>query len=141
MRGDALDVHVVTDGKAAADSGVAHAKRLVGFAEAAVGSDDRALAHARRALLDDLGPAALVDAAAVVGTFERMVRIADATGIALDAPLELLTEDIRRDLDLRRFAASANTPLPGALKRAAGRLARPLAHVLLRVAGKVRRPD
>ena len=49
--------------------------------------------------------AALVDAAGVASNFERMVRIADATGIPLDARMAALSQDVRDTLHLERFLA------------------------------------
>ena len=63
MTGKDFDLHAVTAGEVA-DSGVAHAGALVAFAEAIVGDDDEALASARAAVLGEIGPEALVDAAA-----------------------------------------------------------------------------
>jgi hypothetical protein len=60
---------------------IAHADKLVEFAEAVVLRDEARTAAARKALLSALGPAGLVDAAAVVGAFHGFVRIADAIGI------------------------------------------------------------
>ena len=57
-----------------------------------------------------MGPEALVDAAAVVGNFGRMTRIADSTGIPLDESMEAISGAIRSELDLARFGSSANTP-------------------------------
>jgi hypothetical protein len=91
-------------------TGVAHARELVAFTEAAMGADDAALARAREELLVAVGPAAFVDACAVIGAFNVVDRIADATGIPLDDRIRVLSEEIRRDLDLARFASSANTP-------------------------------
>jgi hypothetical protein len=110
MGGRDVDVRAVTDPAAAPGSGVAHAETLVAFAEAIVGDDEAALARARSEVLDKLGPEALVDAASVASNFERMVRIADSTGIPLDAGLVPMSQEVRADLDLARFASSANTP-------------------------------
>ena len=44
----------------------------------------------------------MVDAAGVASNFERMVRIADATGIELGAALEGLTANVRTVLSLDR---------------------------------------
>jgi hypothetical protein len=51
------------------DGGVPHGRLLVTFAEAVLGDDDGALARARKALVEALGPSGLTDAAGVVGLF------------------------------------------------------------------------
>ncbi len=104
----AYDLHAVTEG-AAATSGVPHEDALLVFAEAMVRDDEDALVRSRKRILEEMGPEALVDAAAVVSNFERMVRIADSTGIPLDSFLDEMTADIRADLNLVRFA-SAKVP-------------------------------
>ena len=129
----------MTDDSVASASGVAHAEILLDFAEAAVAGDDQTLATARSQLLEALGPEALVDAAAVVGNFQRMVRIADATGIPLDAPMQLLTEDLRAELGLDRFGSAANTPTASSGRLALGRVLKPLAFGALKLYGAVRR--
>ena len=135
MTGTEIDLRALTDGSAAAASGVAHAQILVRFAEALVGDDDETLAAARAALLDELGPEALVDAAAVASNFQRMVRIADATGISLDAPVEILSQDLRAELGIDRFGSAANTPPSTPLRRTLGRMLRPIARFVLRLYG------
>jgi hypothetical protein len=140
VTGRRFDAAAVTSDAAAATSGVAHAATLLAFADAVVGSDDEALARARTAVLHELGSAALVDAAAVASNFERMVRVADATGIPLDPPLVILTETLREELGANRFGAAINTPPPSAALRLAGRVLRPIAFPLLRLAQRLRRP-
>ncbi len=76
------------------------------FAETMVRDDEDALVRSRKRILEEMGPEALVDAAAVVSNFERMVRIADSTGIPLDSFLDQMTADIRADLNLVRFASA-----------------------------------
>jgi hypothetical protein len=100
-------VHAVMGGNEAASSGVEHGETLVRFAEAAVRRDEN-LARSREEVLQALGPQGLLDSAAIVGRFECCVRVADATGIPLEPPVEILSEDIRRDLDLGRFASVPN---------------------------------
>ena len=95
----------MTDHKAAAASGVEHGAVLIDFAEALVGEDDAALARARQAVVEVLGPGATADAAGVASNFERMVRIADSTGIPLDERMEVLSKEVRHKLHLERFAA------------------------------------
>jgi hypothetical protein len=77
---------------------------LVEFAEAVLGEDDHALVRARYALKAALGPAGLVDAAGVVGLFNAIDRVADATGIPLEPEKAAATADFRAALDLDRFA-------------------------------------
>src|SRR5262249_9594607 len=108
--GQAFDLHAVTQGATAARSGVAHEEILVALAEAMVRDDEQALAIARPRVLGELGPEALVDAAGVASNFERMVRIADATGIPLDSFLDDMTVDIRAELHLARYESIASTP-------------------------------
>jgi len=97
-----LDLSVVMTGTYTGD--VAGGDALVAFAEAIVSSDEAAIASARDALVDELGVAAMVDAAGVASNFQRMVRIADSTGITLGG-FETITEDIRGELDINRFAS------------------------------------
>jgi hypothetical protein len=108
--GQAFDLHAVTEGAAAATSGVAHEGVLLTLAEAMVSDEEQALATARTRVLAELGPEALVDAAGVASNFERMVRIADATGIPLDSFLDEMTVDLRAELNLARFESTVNTP-------------------------------
>lgn len=138
LNGAALDVRAVTGGPAGS-SGVAHGDLLVAFAEACVGDDAAVLADARDALAAAAGPEELVEAAATVGNFERMVRIADGTGIPLDGPLRALSNGLEHELDLVRFGSAGNSPEPGgAAKLAQGALGM-LLHGGLRLAGRFRR--
>lgn len=98
-----VNLAAVLDRTAASSSGVAHGQLLLAFAEAMVGEDDDTLTHVRHAVIEAMSPAALVDAAGVASNFERMVRIADATGIPLDARLAALSQEVRDRLHLERF--------------------------------------
>ena len=135
--GDAGDVRVLGDGDAAAAaSGVPHADLLVAFAEALVAHDEPRLAPLRPRLIDALGPAGMLEAATVAANFQRMVRIADATGIPQDAPIMTLAGDLVDDLRLRDFPSGARTPEPGVLQRLAGWLIRPFAARLMALASR-----
>jgi hypothetical protein len=91
-------------------AGVEHGDALVAFAEAATrGSDD--LDGARAALRTALGPEAFVEAAATVGIFNGLVRVADSTGIPLDQGTRGATTEVRDALGLNEFGGSANTDL------------------------------
>jgi hypothetical protein len=93
----------LTDPEATATSGVEYGPDLLAFVDAMVGEDDDALARVRRAVIEVLSPGAMVDAAGVASNFERMVRIADATGIPLDARMQALSQEVRDTLHLERF--------------------------------------
>ena len=88
------------------DCGVAHGRLLVAFAEAVLGDDDIALRRARVTLAAALGASGLVDAAGVVGLFDAIDRVADATGIPLEPEKAAASADFRAALDLDRFAAA-----------------------------------
>jgi hypothetical protein len=81
--------------------------------EAVMGDDEAQRERVRKALRAALSPAAFVDACAVVGAFNVVDRIADSTGIPLDANLAAVTGSLRSELDLARFGSSANTPDAG----------------------------
>ena len=138
MRGSAIDARAIA-GTAVAESGVAHAEVLVALAEAMVADEDAALRKARAEMLEQMGARALVDAVAVASNFERMVRIADGTGIPLDGIVQVMTEDLREEIGINRFDSAANTPQAGTVKRAAGRALRPVLGAVLRITGARRR--
>src|SRR5918996_4392324 len=108
--GQAFDLHAVTEGVATASSGVAHEEILLALVEAMVSDEEEALVTARTRVLEELGSEVLVDAIGVASNFERMVRIADATGIPLDSFLDAMTVDMRAELHLARFESTVNMP-------------------------------
>jgi hypothetical protein len=131
--GKEVDIHAITD--ADADSGVPHGSALTAFAEATVlGSADE-VARTRDVVALEMGAEAVVDAAAVAANFQRMVRIADSTGIPLDKPVAIFSVDLREDLGLDAWSASANTPRVGAAMRTVGRVAQPLVAYIMKLYG------
>jgi hypothetical protein len=97
-RKEEVDVSAITEeGRA---SGVPHGEALVSFAEAVVSRDRATIAAARDALIEAMGVGGMVDAAAVASNFERMVRIADGTGIPLGDALESRSRTVRDELRL-----------------------------------------
>ena len=82
---------------------------MLRFADAAVGRTPN-LAEAREALRAAMGADAVVDCAAVVANFQRMVRIADGCGIPLDPSTIGASADFRADLGVHAYASAANTP-------------------------------
>jgi len=83
---------------------VPYGRLLVAFADAVLGEDEGALTRAREALAAALGPPGLADAAAVVGLFNAIDRVADATGIPLEPEKAAASADFRAALGLDRFA-------------------------------------
>jgi hypothetical protein len=109
VAGTAVDLAAVNGG-IASDAGVEHGKELLAFTEAVMGEDDAALAHERASLRAVLSPGCFVEVVGIIAGFNVVDRIADATGIPLDSALQAMAGDLRRDLDLGRFASSANSP-------------------------------
>ena len=109
MSGAAVDLTAVNGGLGS-DGGVPHGARLVAFTEAVMRGDDTTVARERAALRAVLSPESFVDVAAVIGSFNVVDRVADATGIPLDAMLVAGSADFRPALNLGRFASAANTP-------------------------------
>ena len=120
-----IDIHVI-NGESDGVADVPFANELTGFAEAVASFDEDSLGIARAKLLDAAGPEVLVDAAGVAGNFQRMVRIADSTGIPLDERNVALSHGMLKDLDLRRFESARNTPPVGLKLKLLSLLAGPM---------------
>ncbi len=131
-QGEAADPRAVTDPAAAAASGVPDAELLLAFADAVIDRDPEATARARDALRARAGDAATVDAAAVIANFERMVRVADGTGIPLDGPVAFFSADLRSEIGIDRVAATANAGPAGRAVRWASRALQPLLRAAMR---------
>ena len=121
-----VNLQMINGDEAATEGDVAHARVLMKFAEAFARRDDQALMQAREALLQEAGSAVLVDAAGVAANFQRMVRIADSTGIPLDERNVALSAGVRKELGLGRFGSAGNTPNPTLKTKIMSLLARPL---------------
>lgn len=110
--GTDIDLAAV-NGAIEGDGGVEHGARLIAFTEAVMRRDETASARERSALRAVLSPEAFVDTAATIGAFNIVDRCADATGIPLDSSTYQMSEDVRAELELGRFASAANTPRQG----------------------------
>ncbi len=97
--GNEYDLTPVMDGNMA-DSGLPHGDLMNEFTEAIMERDTARIANARRAIIETLGEAAMVDAAAVIAAFNAYPRMADATGIPLEDAKEAATAAMRLDLGL-----------------------------------------
>jgi hypothetical protein len=125
----------ISDGAKAGDGGIEHGERLSAFADASVQGGAAELSAARDALRDAAGAGAVVDAAAVIGNFERMVRIADGTGVPLDNIVATLSSDFREELGLDDYQ-SRRMVEPGSVVRVIGPWVRGAIHASLRFAGR-----
>ena len=105
---DDVNVRAVEGGDAADDSGVEHGRELVDFATAIAARDAAAIRTSRDALVAAAGEAAMIDAAAVAGNFQRMSRIADSTGIPLDKVALVMSHDVRQELNVDKYATAGN---------------------------------
>jgi alkylhydroperoxidase family enzyme len=90
-----------------ADAGVEHGAGLLAFTEAVMRREPASVERAR--LQAVLSPESFVDVAAVIGAFNVVDRIADATGIPLDPVMHAMSKEVRDQLGLERFASAANT--------------------------------
>jgi hypothetical protein len=105
-----VNLHQV-HGEAQQADAVEYSQELTAFATAVASRDDEELGSCRERLLTSANAEVLVDAAAVAGNFQRMVRIADSTGIPLDVSrIDMYMPSIEA-LELRRFRSAENTPL------------------------------
>jgi len=66
------------------DGGILHGQIILSFVDAVMGMDPAAISAARHAVVDAIGEAGMVDAAAVMAMFQFNTRAADAAGIPLE---------------------------------------------------------
>ena len=84
-----------------------HGQALLEFGEAMLRGDARRRAGARQVIYRALGPAALVDAAAIVASFNAVVKVADGSGIPLEDFKIQATADLREELGLEKLNRGA----------------------------------
>ena len=97
-----IDLMALTS-DAPGDSGVANGGLLVDFTEAVLGNSESRLVVARQRLQNELGDGGLVDASAVIANYNALDRVADATGIPLEAAKEANTAELRAVLGINNF--------------------------------------
>lgn len=100
--GDEYDLSAVL-GDSGKETGIPHADILIRLAETAIGYNDIATAAARDAVIERMGEAALVDAAAVAANFNAIDRVADAIGIPLEDEKAAISADFRAELGIDKF--------------------------------------
>ncbi len=128
-----IDLQMVNGHAGAAQSSqLQWARELMEFATAIASRDELELSRTRDALLTVAGADVVVDAACVAANFQRMVRIADSTGIPVDAQRQPMMDAAAEALQLRRFESSKNTPPLGRFKKLLGPLQRKLGPIIMR---------
>lgn len=95
--GQEYDLSAVTEG---GDAAMPNGAALNAFLEAIMALDADAIEATRAALVDEMGEAAMVDAAATIAAFNAYPRAADATGIPLEDAKAELTAELREELGL-----------------------------------------
>ena len=113
LRASAKENNLAVNLKAMTDRslelGLENGAVLLAFADACVGNDPMELSDARKALLDKMGPGALVQAAAIAGNFSMNDAAANAIGIPMESVFLGDSEDYRADLGINEFPSARNT--------------------------------
>lgn len=120
------------------ESDVACGNSLLHFAEVALSDDKEVIELARNTVTEEMGEAAMIDAAGIIANFQRMVRIADGTGIPLDEPVVMMTQDLRSNLGLNEYGSADNTPGLVLPKKLLGKILSPILPAILKRMGRSR---
>jgi len=103
-----VDLKGAVDRNVIDDVGVPAGAELLAFTNA-VQIGDRDVDKTRAALVAAVGEEATIEAAATVAIFNGLVRVADGTGIKLDAGVFAASIEERDYLDLNAFTGAANS--------------------------------
>ena len=96
-----LEPRAITD--RSLDPLLPHGRTLLDFVDAVLSRNRQDLDSAREKLLTEMGPDAVVDASGVIGNFQMMNRIADATGMPVGKGTLKRTREWRELLGLDRY--------------------------------------
>ena len=103
--GDDYDLTAIIEG---GDAAMANGGELNAFVEAILGRDPEAIASGPRGkVVEAMGEAAMVDAAATIAAFNAYPRAADATGIPLEDAKRDATAELRHELGLDALEVAA----------------------------------
>ena len=105
ISGDDIDLAGIVGGETVA-TGIPGGRALLAFADTGLGDDAEAIADARQRVREELGERSMVDAAGVIANFQRMVRIAEGTGIPLDERVVAASAGLRDELGLNDYATA-----------------------------------
>ena len=101
--GTEFDLHTAM-GNARGDGGIRCGQALADFAEAITLKDADRVAELRQSIAEELGVAAMIDAAATAASFHGFVRVADSTGAPPSgASGGKVTMEFREELGINDF--------------------------------------
>jgi hypothetical protein len=115
VRGCEVDLSKVKGGSAepadesesSDDGGVRHGRRLLAYTEAVMANDREAIEQSRKALEAAIGPAGVVDTAAIITMFNVVDRVADAIGIPIDAVSREFRYGVGQELGMTHLTPEA----------------------------------
>ena len=107
--GKTVDLEGLADPGCKEIEGLEHSRVLIEYSDTFMTRDPEKLAEVRDKLEKEMGVEALVDAAGVASNFQRMVRIADATGIPAETNTSADKADLIEKLDLYKYESAKNT--------------------------------
>ncbi len=117
LTGGSIDFDGLTDPACTEIKGIPNSREILEFTNACMQGDAAARAITRQALVAAMGSAAMIDAVGVISNFQRMVRIADTTGIPTDGPMLMTSTDLRARLGINNYTSAANATPPSLLQR------------------------
>ncbi|NKB39237.1 MAG: hypothetical protein GKR93_19070 [Gammaproteobacteria bacterium] len=112
IAGQTINMDGIADPTCLEIEGVPHSGVLLQFSNAFMSFDELQLEKAREALVAEMGSAAMVDVAGIASNFQRMVRIADGTGIPVESmgeEMDSLVEELNEAHGLNDYSSAANT--------------------------------
>jgi hypothetical protein len=107
--GKTIDLEGLADPDCKEIDGLVHSRTLIEYSDVFMTRDPELLAEVRDKLEKEMGVEALVDVAGVASNFQRMVRIADATGIPADTGNYADKADLIEKLGLEQYESAKNT--------------------------------
>ena len=107
--GQTIDLEGLADPNCKEIAGLKHSHRLIEYADVFMLRYAEQLALVRDKLEKEMGANKLVDASGVASNFQRMVRIADGSGIPVDPGSYENRVDLIDQLGLEEYESAKNT--------------------------------
>jgi hypothetical protein len=107
--GQTIDLEGLADPNCKEIAGLKHSRTLIEYADVFMSRDAEKLALIGGKLEKEMGANKLVDASGVASNFQRMVRIADGSGIPVDPGSYDDRADLIEQLGLEEYESAKNT--------------------------------